>query len=742
MRTLLLNLLLLLGCHLLTVVSASHDVTRIVQKVTKDLDAAQLNGVSPKRKRRATPASREISRRNAIFRKSVNEVEGLGYSKEEAIEVVQREVRSTRRRGQKGRGRRPPGFGGHHGSVAMVHGHGIHIRPSYTDDCDQLENPEGVSCNEGDRYRTIDGRCNNLRNPYWGAENIGMRRYLDAEYQDSENIPTGGFTTAEALTYSETRKESTRRRGHGGSHGHGGHGGHGNGHGSSNSNSGSNALPSAREVSLAFHPDVPINSGVVTHMVTQFGQFLDHDITLTPEEEADDCCQHPEEESCFPIALPQNDAFYATISTPQTCLEFSRSTAFCEELSTVREQMNGITAFVDASNVYGSNDETSILLRSGVDGKLLANENTSSYDREMLPEIEGVLTAGDVRALEMPGLATMHTLWLREHNRLASEIKVASGSLNDEEIFQIARKILIAEMQNIVYGEYLPVVLGEQAMRKYDLELPKKQKEFSKYKSNTDPSITNSFATAAYRFGHSMIQGLISMMSTTSASLQSQFQLRDNYFNMQNYLVGRGEGMEQILQGLINQPAQEMDRFVTEDATNFLFREIGHDFGSDLIARNIQRGRDHGLPGYNSWRRFCGLSSISSMSQRPSEIASNQWEVLQTLYSSPDQIDLFTGGLAETPVADGLTGHTFNCIKAKQFASLKDGDRFFFTHSSEAGSLTKGQLKEIRGRRLGDIICDNTGISSVRENVLLVASSSNPLRSCSEARTIRVGEFV
>jgi len=495
-------------------------------------------------------------------------------------------------------------------------------------------------------------------------------------------------------------------------------------------------------VSLAFHPDVPINSGVVTHMVTQLGQFLDHDITLTPEEEADDCCQHPEEESCFPIALPQNDPFYATISTPQTCLEFSRSTAFCEELSTVREQMNGITAFVDASNVYGSNDETSILLRSGIDGKLLANQNTSSYDREMLPEIEGVLTAGDVRALEMPGLATMHTLFLREHNRLASEIKAASGNLNDEEIFQIARKILIAEMQNVIYAEYLPVVLGKQAMRKYNLELPKKHTDFSKYNSNVDPSITNSFATAAYRFGHSMIQGLISMMSTASASLQSQFQLRDNYFNMQNYLVGRGEGMEQILQGLINQPAQEMDRFVTEDATNFLFREIGHDFGSDLVARNIQRGRDHGLPGYNSWRRFCGLSSISSMSRRPSEIPSKQWKVLQTLYSSADQIDLFTGGLAETPVADGLTGHTFNCIKAKQFASLKDGDRFFFTHGSEAGSLTKGQLKEIRPRRLGDIICDNTGISSVRENVLLVASSSNPLRSCSEARSIRVGEFV
>jgi len=140
-----------------------------------------------------------------------------------------------------------------------------------------------------------------------------------------------------------------------------------------------------------------------------------------------------------------------------------------------------------------------------------------------------------------------------------------------------------------------------------------------------------------------------------------------------------------------------MDRFVTEDATNFLFREIGHDFGSDLIARNIQRGRDHGLPGYNSWRRFCGLSSISSMTQRPSEIPRNQWEVLQTLYSSPNQIDLFTGGLAETPVTDGLTGPTFNCIKAKQFASLKDGDRFFFTHASEAGSLWEPDQETTEG---------------------------------------------
>ena len=167
-------------------------------------------------------------------------------------------------------------------------------------------------------------------------------------------------------------------------------------------------------------------------MVTQLGQFLDHDITLTPETEVHDCCQDQEQTDCFPLVLPLDDPFYSSLSTAQTCLEFERSVAYCEDPTQPREQMNGITAFVDASNVYGSDEETSNLLRSNVDGKLLVH---SDYVN-LLPEIDGVLQAGDIRAIEMPGLATMHTLFLREHNRLAESIKTAaSQALDDEEIF-------------------------------------------------------------------------------------------------------------------------------------------------------------------------------------------------------------------------------------------------------------------------------------------------------------------
>ena len=553
-------------------------------------------------------------------------------------------------------------------------------------------------CDDNTEYRNVTGTCNNLENPFWGSANIGMRRYLAAEYSDNSSSPFTGSSS----TYS---RQAT-------------------------------SLPLARLVSLTFHPDSDLPSQAVTHMVTQWGQFLDHDITLTPENEVHDCCHDPDQPECFPLTLPADDPFYSSLSTAQTCLEFTRSAAFCEEPGTTREQMNAITAFVDASNVYGSDEETSALLRSFSGGKLLV---AAGSEKELLPEIDGLMQAGDVRALEMPGLASVHTLWLREHNRLAEQISTASPGLGDQDIFQMARRILIAEMQNIVYDEYLPVVLGEDTMSRYKIALSSDHSKQTKYDDKIDPSITNSFATAAYRFGHSMIQGLIKMLSTATYNQEKEFQLRDHYFNMENYLLNSGEGMEQLVAGLINQPAQDMDRFVTEEATNFLFPEQGNHFGSDLVARNIQRGRDHGLPGYNKWREECGLKKIKSMASRPQEISSSSWSVLQSLYSSPDDIDLFVAGLAEEKVTGGLTGKTFNCIKARQFKALQAGDRFFFTHKKQAGSFSSSQLREIRARRLRDVICDNTDISATRENVFLLTGD---LQDCSAATQLDITKFL
>jgi len=498
------------------------------------------------------------------------------------------------------------------------------------------------------------------------------------------------------------------------------------------------ALPNARLVSALFHDDdVNAESTEVTHMVTQWGQFLDHDIVLTPEEEAHDCCHDDSDQYCMQISVPSDDYFYGEHGI--TCLEFSRSVGFCEEDiaidSAEHNQLNAITAYVDASNVYGSSEAERDTLRAlDGTGKLAVDE----YN--LLPFLGAdERKAGDVRAREMPGLATMHTLWVREHNRLCDALtnhKDVTSDWTDDDYFENARRILIAEMQKVVYGEYLPVVMGDDGMKEWDLELSRD----SKYDSNADPSISNSFATAAYRFGHSMIQGLIEMYTEASNTAASSYELGQNYFDMTNYEANSGDGMEQILTGLCKQAAQGMDRHCTVEVTNKLFANVGETpgVGGDLVSRNIQRGRDHGLPSYTAFYREFGPSDQDAMDcwdYRPSQITSENWNILKTIYQHPHHIDLFVGGLAEKPYKDGLTGATFQGIKGRQFKDLKDGDRWFFTHE---GNMDRNEYNEIMDRTLADIICDNTAMSKIPENVFLVGSKD---KNCPSSSSLNINDF-
>ena len=85
----------------------------------------------------------------------------------------------------------------------------------------------------------------------------------------------------------------------------------------------------------------------------------------------------------------------------------------------------------------------------------------------------------------------------REHNRLAGQLKKKSKSKDDEFIYQKARSLLIAELQSIVYNEYLPILLGAKLMKSRNFYI--KQNPQTVYNNTINPSTTNSFATASFR---------------------------------------------------------------------------------------------------------------------------------------------------------------------------------------------------------------------------------------------------
>ena len=243
---------------------------------------------------------------------------------------------------------------------------------------------------------------------------------------------------------------------------------------------------SAREISnIVFDQDESIlNDRGLSDIVWQWGQFIDHDITLTGEASEEDA-------ESFNIAVALGDESFDPFFTGTQEIDFTRSgVAEGTGVDSAAQQTNEITAFIDGSMIYGSDVETADSLREFEGGWLLTSEN------DLLPidENSGFFSAGDVRANEQHGLTAMHTLWVREHNRLADEISSADPSLTDEQIYQEARATVIAEVQAITYNEYLPALLGTSAIDPYD-----------GYDATVDPSISNLFATAAFRYGHSAL---------------------------------------------------------------------------------------------------------------------------------------------------------------------------------------------------------------------------------------------
>ena len=434
---------------------------------------------------------------------------------------------------------------------------------------------------------------------------------------------------------------------------------------------------------------------------------------------------------CFNIDISESGFYQGKTD----CHSFTRS-----DRNENNEQLNGNTAFIDASSVYGSDPEIAMKLRTKADGLMRLHEVGSCLpmrsqcnllsDNPM--ERPHDMVAGDQRNNVQPALASMHTMFLNEHNRVAAGLRnelVSNGHFDklpleeqDQLLYQEARKVVAAEMQNIVYSEYLPLILGSASLNGHGLKLPNNIFGTTRYNRFVKPMIRNEFSTVAYRFGHTLVNGFYQPVGPPRTM---DYPLKFLFFDTLEFVLGEKCTMWWTeIKGLIEQPMATADTSVARDMTDFLFCKMrdGCKYGDDLVARNIQRGRDHGIPDYNTFREYAGLTKIPDMDSKPEEIVQDDWDNLRDTYEDVDQIDAYSAGMAETPLKDGVVGPTWAKIIGMQFKLLMDGDRFFFTHPASGNSEERGlrarTKQTIREQTLGDIVCANTNAESTRKHVM------------------------
>lgn len=215
---------------------------------------------------------------------------------------------------------------------------------------------------------------------------------------------------------------------------------------------------------------------------------------------------------------------------------------------------------------------------------------------------------GEIRVNEQLVLTCMHTLMAREHNRLATGLAQLNHHWDDETVFQEARRINIAIVQHVTFNEFLPILLGKEVMEKFGLVL-QKDGYWDGYDSSVNPGIIDSFAGAAFRFGHSLLPTAVERWSKAHKFIASK---RLSDLIRRPYDLYRAGVLDEYFMGLMNQVAQAMDDSITQEVTNHLFKKEGARFGMDLVSFNMQRGREFGIPGYMEFRKFCGLPTANT----------------------------------------------------------------------------------------------------------------------------------
>lgn len=386
-------------------------------------------------------------------------------------------------------------------------------------------------------YRSLDGSCNHGGGKeMWGAARSPMERLLPPAYEDGIWAPR------------VTARDGSK-------------------------------LTSARTISRTLFADVDRPHPILNLLVMQFGQFLAHDFTQSSSITLADgkpvqCCSKdgssmlPSSDShfaCMPIHIDQDDSFYRRFN--QRCMDFVRLAITPDHNCKLgyAKTLSKVTHFIDGSTIYGSDIQTARDLRSFTKGQL---KMFIDFNRELLPlnpQSEDCLMngaacfmAGDVRVNQHITLVALHILFAREHNRIADLLSKLNPHWSDETVYEETRRIIIAQLQHITYNEWLPLVIGQEAMKRFSLFSPSEGYS-NDYDNEINPSMTNEFTAAAFRFGHSTVQGRLFV--EFEHKLNEIILISDTFNNPSRFRFQHF--YDEIMRTLVHEPMQSVDNSVT-----------------------------------------------------------------------------------------------------------------------------------------------------------------------------------
>jgi len=515
---------------------------------------------------------------------------------------------------------------------------------------------------ERQRY---DGWYNNMAHPEWGAVDNRLSRKTPATYED------GVYMMA----------ESNR--------------------------------PSPRQLSEAFMKGSDGHGSVRnrTALLAFFGQVVTSEILMASEMQS---C--PIEVTKIPISRCDDNydkECKGESTMPFYRAQYDRSTGKSPNMP--REQKNKMTSWIDGSFIYSTVEPWVNLMRSYENGTLRMTEkgypphNTEGVPLYNFPaphiqkpaDPSRMYVLGDPRTNQNPALLSFGILFYRWHNVLARRVQLKHPTWSDEDIFQSARRLNIATLQNIIAYEYLPAFLGDY-LAPYD-----------GYHPDLHPGISHVFQSAAFRFGHTLIPPGIYRRDGQCNFLKGgdgspALRLCSSWWDAQDTVTGTV--LEDIFRGMSSQISEQEDATLCSDIRNKLFGPL--DFSRrDLAALNIMRGRDSGLPDYNTVRKYYHLPRVSNWSDINPKLYQEDKELfdkLEEIYGDygMSNIDLYIGGMLES---NNGPGPLFRRIIKDQFERIRDADRFWF-ENTENEIFSAEEIASIKDITLWDVIVNSTDI--------------------------------